>query len=211
MRPFPQTMIDRMNPRSIWGKPRGTATLGGLFLIGLMSLMACGEEALVPRPKGYFRIALHDTLFRTVPLDCPIDIGLSAAAWIEPVNNFAPDSCWFNLVYPMHSARIHCTYAGGVKLDPVKNDAFRLAYEHEIKADAIDIRQRELAGGGEAWTWRISGDAASPLQFLCTDGSDQFLRGALYFELRPNADSLAPVVSRISMDVDHLISTLTWR
>ena len=62
-----------------------------------------------------------------------------------------------------------------------------------------------------AMTWKIAGDAASPLQFLRTDGQDRFLRGALYFELRPNADSLAPVVERLAADVDHLINALQWR
>ena len=58
--------------------------------------------------------------------------------------------------------------------------------------------------------WRIAGDAASPLQFLCTDGRDQFLRGALYFEVRPNGDSIAPVVSRMEVDIEHLMANLLW-
>ena len=140
-----------------------------------------------------------------------MDFPLSGEAWLEPVQDFAPDSCWFNLVYPKYSARIHCTYAGGVLLDPVLEDAFQLAYEHEIKADAIRIQQSDRSDGGTALRWNIAGDAASPLQFLCTDGRDRFLRGALYFELRPNADSLAPVVARLGQDVEHLLNHMEWR
>ena len=184
-----------------------------LFLLALLLFgwTGCDSAPPVPRPKGYFRIALHDTLFRTLSLDCPLDIPLSGASLLEPVRNFAPDSCWFNLVYPTYTARIHCTYAGGVDLAPVVEDAFRLAYEHEVKADAIEVRQRQYDEGGMAMTWRIAGNAASPLQFLRTDGQDRFLRGALYFELRPNADSLAPVVARIEHDVDYLLNAMTWR
>ena len=182
-----------------------------LAMTATMGLTGCDGPPPVPRPKGYFRIALHDTLFRTVSLDCPVELPLSGAALVEPVRDFSPDSCWFNLVYPTYSARIHCTYAGGVDLAPVVEDAFRLAYEHEVKADAIEVRQRQYDEGGMAMTWRISGDAASPLQFLRTNGTDRFLRGALYFELRPNADSLAPVVARLEADVDHLLNAMTWR
>ena len=185
------------------------AALCGALL--LLPLAGCDGPPAVPRPKGYFRIALHDTLYRNVPLDCPIDLPLSGAALLEPVRDFAPDSCWFNLVYPTYTARIHCTYAGGVDLAPVVEDAFRLAYEHEVKADAIEVRQRQFDEGGMAMTWKIAGDAASPLQCLRTDGQDRFFRGALYFELRPNADSLAPVVERLAADVDHLINALQWR
>lgn len=182
-----------------------------LLLAGGSLVTGCGGDPPVPRPKGYFRIALHDTVYHTVSLDCPLDFPLSGEARLEPVQDFAPDSCWFNLVYPDYSARIHCTYAGGVQLDPVLEDAFQLAYEHEIKADAIRIEQSDRPDGGTALRWNIAGDAASPLQFLCTDGRDRFLRGALYFELRPNSDSLAPVVARLGQDVEHLLNHMTWR
>lgn len=171
----------------------------------------CGDAPPVPRPAGYFRIALHDTAFRSVDLTCPLGLDISSSALLEPVRDDAPDSCWFNLVYPRYKARVHCTFAGGVDLEPVMEDAFKLAYEHEVKADAIQVRQREDSTGGNALTWRIMGNAASPLQFLCTDGADRFLRGALYFEVRPNGDSLAPVVARIDHDLEHLIEHLRWR
>ena len=188
-----------------------TATLPMvLLLLGLLG-MGCGEPEAIPRPKGYFRIGMHDTTFTRVNVGCPLDIRMSTAALLEPVRGFAPDSCWFNVVYPQYTARIHCTYAGGVDLDPVMEDAFQLAYEHEVKADAIQVRKRDQEDGSTLMTWRISGDAASPLQFLCTDGRDRFLRGALYFELRPNADSLAPVVSRLDADIEHLMRTLRWK
>ena len=90
-------------------------------------------------------------------------------------------------------------------------DAFKLAYEHEVKADAIEVRQRDYEAGGSALKWRLKGDAASPLQFLCTDGQDRFLRGALYFEVRPNGDSLSPVVDRLDTDLEHLMANLNWR
>ncbi|MGB0170494.1 MAG: gliding motility-associated protein GldE [Flavobacteriales bacterium] len=192
------------------GGPVLTVLIGLLGLCGL-AVTGCGGDPPVPRPKGYFRIALHDTLFRPVELDCPLAFPLSAGALLEPVRDFAPDSCWFNLVYPTYRARVHCTYAGGVDLEPVMEDAFQLAYEHEIKADAIRVQQSDRPDGGTALRWDIAGDAASPLQFLCTDGQDRFLRGALYFELRPNADSLAPVVSRIGQDVEHLLNQMEWR
>ena len=199
-------------PRSLGRPLRPGLAWAMAVVLGLTAgLTGCDSTPAVPRPKGYFRIALHDTLFRDVALDCPVDLPMSGAALIEPVRDFAPDSYWFNLVYPSYAARIHCTYAGGVDLTPVVEDAFRLAYEHEVKADAIEVRQRQYDEGGMAMTWRISGDAASPLQFLRTNGQDRFLRGALYFELRPNADSLAPVVARIEADVDHLLNAMSWR
>ena len=193
-------------------RKNGSGPAALIALLGALTLWAgCGQADPVPRPSGYFRIALHDTTYQNVALDCPLSLRVSRAARVETVQDFAPDSCWFNLAYPRYKARVHCTFAGGVDLAPVMDDAFRLAYEHEVKADAIEVRKRDFDAGGTAMTWRIQGNAASPLQFLCTDGVDRFLRGALYFEVRPNADSLAPVLSRIDLDMEHLIANLNWR
>lgn len=201
----------QQGPPSQNRRPDGLGTWALIMAVALTLGTGCRDAEPVPRPPGYFRIALHDTTFRQVELPCPMSVGVSRSAVLEPVRDFAPDSCWFNLVYPQYKARVHCTYAGGVDLEPVVEDAFKLAYEHEIKADAIEVRRRDYETGGSAITWRIAGNAASPLQFLCTDGADQFLRGALYFEVRPNGDSLRPVVARLDADIEHLMANLTWQ
>jgi gliding motility-associated lipoprotein GldD len=56
----------------------------------------------------------------------------------------------------------------------------------------------------------IKGDAASNTQFFLTDSTHNFIRGALYFEVHPNKDSLAPVLEFINKDLVHLIETFEW-
>jgi gliding motility-associated lipoprotein GldD len=53
--------------------------------------------------------------------------------------------------------------------------------------------------------------AASPLQFFVTDSSKHFLRGALYFTVKPNNDSLQPVIKFIKEDINRFIDTFEWR
>ena len=79
------------------------------------------------------------------------------------------------------------------------------------KADAIG----EMAYSNEddnvfGTFYEIKGDAASNVQFYLTDSAKNFVRGALYFDVVPNKDSLAPVLSFISEDVKHLIETFKW-
>jgi hypothetical protein len=38
-----------------------------------------------------------------------------------------------------------------------------------------------------------------------------FVRGALYFEVAPNADSLLPINNFLKADVVHLMNTLRWK
>jgi len=56
----------------------------------------------------------------------------------------------------------------------------------------------------------IKGDAASNIQFIATDSTNHYLRGALYFRAAPNEDSLAPLVKFARKDIEHLIETLRW-
>ena len=52
--------------------------------------------------------------------------------------------------------------------------------------------------------------AASPYQFILTDSASHFVRGALYFEVTPNNDSLSPVIEFLQDDIRHLLSTFRW-
>ncbi|GAH55852.1 unnamed protein product, partial [marine sediment metagenome] len=85
-------------------------------------------------------------------------------------------------------------------------DSHTLAYKHTIKAQAIQEKlfvdeTRKVYG----IMYEIKGDAASSVQFFLTDSTSHYLRGALYFSLQPNADSLAPVIRFFKEDIVHLI------
>ena len=54
-------------------------------------------------------------------------------------------------------------------------------------------------------------EAASPFQFYLTDSVDHFVRGALYFNVVPNNDSLAPVIDYLKDDMRHMIETFEWK
>jgi gliding motility-associated lipoprotein GldD len=57
----------------------------------------------------------------------------------------------------------------------------------------------------------LKGNTATAVQFYVTDSTRHYLRGSLYFESEPNADSLAPVIDFFRDDVVHLIETLKWK
>lgn len=134
-------------------------------------------------------------------------------AVIETDINHQHEPDWINVYYPAYKARVHLSYKPvSDNLYDLLEDNIRLAYNHVVKADAID---EHLFINEEthlyAMMFEIKGDAASPLQFLATDSVTHFLRGSLYFQTAPNRDSLAPVINYITEDVVHLIETLEWK
>ncbi|NQX92731.1 MAG: hypothetical protein HRT74_11515 [Flavobacteriales bacterium] len=87
-----------------------------------------------------------------------------------------------------------------------------MAFSHETKAEAINRTNHVSASKNSAGTlYQLEGNVASPIQFFVTDSSNYFLRGGLYFENIPNADSLAPVVEFIKDDIVNMMETIQWQ
>ena len=67
------------------------------------------------------------------------------------------------------------------------------------------------ANGVSGVFFKVGGNAATAKQFFLTDTTKNFLRGALYFNVTPNADSLKPVQDFLQKDIDHMINTFRWK
>ncbi|MBP1674669.1 MAG: gldD, partial [Bacteroidetes bacterium] len=83
---------------------------------------------------------------------------------------------------------------------------------HINKADAINelvINDKESNVFGILYD--LKGNTATSVQFYVTDSTNHYLRGSLYFESEPNADSLAPVIDFFREDIIHIIETLKWK
>ena len=174
--------------------------------------VGCTHEAL-PKPRGYFRIDVPEKSYHVFEGKCPFTIEVPDYSRIEIVENHnSLDSCWFNIAIPRLNARIHCTYLPvSGNLDKLLRDAFEYAFKHEAKASAIDrIIISDDATRVYGLIYDIKGNVASQVQFYCTDSVHHFLRGSLYFENMPNADSLAPVVGFLKADIMHLAESLEW-
>jgi gliding motility-associated lipoprotein GldD len=92
------------------------------------------------------------------------------------------------------------------------NDAYTLSYkQHTYRASAIQPEPFTTASGIEGVFFTLKGNAATSSQFFATDTVKHFLRGALYFNVTPNEDSLAPVTNFLREDLRHLINTLHWK
>ena len=181
------------------------------LLIGML-LLSCNQN-YTPLPRGYFRIALpeHDYHLSDTTYPYYFEYPVYTNFVSSPQN--PNQKYWANIEYPQFDATIYLSYK------PVNNnlityleDAYTLVSKHIPKAEDISDslivdRTRNIYG----LMYKIEGSgAASPFQFFVTDSSSHFLRGALYFNMVPNNDSLEPVIDFISTDIEHLINTIKW-
>lgn len=174
-----------------------------LFLL----LAACAEDPL-PKPRGYFRIGLPEKSYAPTESPCPYRFDKNTSARITYLNN-----CWANLDYPTLKARVQLTYKSlnDVPLEQVLQDAHELALKHTVKADGIGEKlytnpETKVHG----LLFAMQGQSASPAQFFVTDSAHHFLRGVVYFNAAPNADSLRPAADFMIAELEHLVETLQW-
>lgn len=178
---------------------------------GLLLLVGCAEEP-TPRPRGYFRIDLPEQSYVSWADSSVMAAEIPTAARVQRRIREGPAK-WYDVRYSALRATVHLTWTPvDGALGELIEGAHVFKQTHESKAARIGservLRPEERVFGT---LFKVEGDVASPFVFYLTDSTDNFLYGALYFDVRPNADSLAPVTERIRADMQHLATTLRWQ
>lgn len=183
-----------------------------------ISLMSCNSE-YVAKPRGYFKIALPERKYQLFDLPgYPYTFEYPVYGKVIKDSLFFEEKTendyWINLDFPQFEGRVHLSYKaiGKNNFDSLVNDAFTLSYkQHTYRASGIQQEPFHTPNGTGGVYFTLKGNAATGNQFFATDSTRHFLRGALYFNATPNADSLSPVNNFLKTDVKHLIETLKWR
>jgi len=178
----------------------------------LLALMCC-KPHYTPKPAGYLRIDFPEKAYQIYNTSCPYTFEYPLYGKITADSSKISELCWINIEFPGFGGKIHISYKQvNNNVNTFIEDSRTLAYKHTVKADAISETlytndEKRVFG----LLYQIKGDAASSVQFYLTDSTKHFLRGSLYFNVQPNADSLAPVIDFFKEDVMHLIETLEWK
>lgn len=187
------------------------------FLLIWVGCVDKGDD--MPKPKAYHKIDFPAHSYANYnSKDCPFIFEKPAYAVIEKdslfFNEKLENPCWMDLKFPDYKGVLHLSYK------PIENetsfakyvdDAHKLTFKHTSRAESIDESQINTNNNVGGILYEIGGDAASSVQFFLTDTTNHFIRGALYFNNTPNADSIAPVIKFVKEDMFHLIETFKWQ
>lgn len=183
---------------------------GKLILVCVLMLcFGCREETR-PKPKAFLALEYPEPTYRRLDIGCPYSFEKNDLAEVSPSRNRVP--CWINLDYQSMDATLFLTYQP-VKdnLDSLLVDAQQLPLQHTIKADVIEgdvyTNQQNRTYG---MLYEVAGDAASQAQFYLTDSTRHFLTGSVYFNRKPNFDSIVPAADYLKKDIRRLMESLRW-
>jgi gliding motility-associated lipoprotein GldD len=182
------------------------------LIFGSLLYTGC-DEVHTPKPKGYFRIDLPEKKYGNYQsAECPFEFDLPQYAVVVNYHDSLVQPCWKYIRFPVFNGEIFLSYKKvDHNLATYLEDARALAYKHTVKAESIDETLVETQHGVSGMIYDIGGNAASSIQFYATDSTSHFLRGALYFNVAPQPDSLAPVIQFLREDVVRMMTSLKWK
>jgi gliding motility-associated lipoprotein GldD len=208
-----------------------------LFLISCSLFVIACNSPYVSKRKGYYKIDLPKRSY--VKFDRPgFPYSFEYPAYaniIQDTTYFdaSPENpYWINIDFPTLNGRVFLSYKiiGGTahykvkgadgkykdsiatnKFDNMVNDAFSLTNKNNVISNSIKDSLINTPNGVSGIFFKVGGNAATAKQFFLSDTSKNFIRGALYFDTTPNADSLKPVQDFLQVDLDHLINTFQWK
>lgn len=176
-------------------------------------LVSCNNPP-APRPKGYFRLALPEKEYTHFDMNFPYAFDYPVYASVLPNTSEMTEPWWCDVNFPGFKAKLHLSYKPiRDNLSNYINDTHIMVSKLIPKATGIKedfIRDDENKVYGIIFNIGGSG-VASTYQFFVTDSTRHFLRGALYFNVIPNNDSLAPIIDFLKEDIQHMISSLRWK
>ena len=216
-------------------KPLSSLLFCSLFF-GVIVIASCNSD-YSPKKKGYFKIDFPEHRYQgfnnpsfPYAFEYPVYANIIQDTTFfdhKPENDY-----WLNLDFPSLNARVFLSYkiiggkavfkkkqpdgsykdsSGTNYFDLLVNDAYTLTGKNDVIASSISDSLVKTPSGVSGIYFKVGGNAATARQFFLTDSVKHFLRGALYFNATPNADSIKPVQDFLQKDIDHLINTFNWR
>ena len=199
-------------------------------------LNAC-NSTYTSKKKGYFSIEFPERKYQAFnDSSVPYSFEYPAYAKIVKDSTFFendPESpFWYNVDFPDFGARIFLSYKrigsqalykikqpngaykdsfGINRFDRMVNDAYNLTNKNQSIASSIRDSVMRTPNGITGIYFSVGGNTATAKQFFLSDTVKNFIRGALYFDVTPNADSLRPVQDFLQKDIEHLINTFRWK
>ncbi len=192
-----------------------------VLLIILLLVIGCQEERIpIPKPRIYPKVNYPKRNYINFDKNyCSFSFKYPDYMVFEQdttlANQATKHACWFNFTIPALNGTVHFTYTDisgspGKLFDTLK-DSYTLTEQHNGKSTGrntlpFEDPNRRLFG----IKYSVEGDVASPYHFILTDSTNHALWAALYFNSRPSADSMQPIVQFVKEDLDKIINSFEW-
>ena len=184
-----------------------------LFFVCII-FSSCNDPAPVPKPPTYLNIHFPDHSYAYVKGDCPYAFKLASLYTYKTIENSNFNSCIQEInLGPLNGSLFlyYIAIPSKDSLAEIINFANDKVDEHKIKADKIEFEQIIDAKNRVFGTFfELKGNVATNFQFYLTDSSQNFVRGEVLLNCRPNYDSLRPSLDYLKVDLLEMVHNFKW-
>lgn len=184
-----------------------------LFVAALLASCS-GKKMPVPKPPTYLRLNLPEHTYKKIDTDCPYSFELPEMFKVHSVTDQDGKlTCHKDIDMGALNGTIHLSY---IKMNRPLSEYINFSIdkvdEHKVRATAIEdtniIRSKAKVYGT---FFELQGNVASPFQFYLTDSVSNFASGVIYFNSKPNYDSIRPSLEYLKKDLYHFFDTFEWK
>lgn len=180
------------------------------LIVLLITASSCSENKRpIPKPPTYLKLNLPEKKYTTYTDDCGYSFLLPDYVEMKKV----PGSrCNRDFDLGSLNGTLHLSFITiDTTLGAYINYAIDKVDEHKIKATAIlDTTFINFENRAYGTFFELQGNVASPFQFYMTDSSSIFMSGVVYFNTRPNYDSIRPALTYFKKDLYKLLESVQW-
>ena len=177
-----------------------------LTAISILFFYSCDNTTL-PKQKGYFAPEFYKPQYETIETICDNSFIKNKDSKINFFNN-----CNYEIVYNKINAKI---YVNNIKLDnnfqsaSMKFDE-KIFNNSEYADQILTSEYSNISSQTFSRMFSFVGDTPSNIQYYITDSIKNFLSANLYFNSKPNYDSLLPYIHYIRNDIKKMIESFEW-
>ncbi len=185
-----------------------------IFVIFIV-LFGC-ENYFLPKQSAYLRLDYPKPEYKLID-DKDFPFFFEANTILSEISDIDinPESIDFIINYNKLNAQINFQYKNvnsNEKLNAYILDLKMTIETHSTMANSVKIKDYSLKEKNIfGRIFHLSGDVASPSQFYLTDSTNNIISGLVYFNIKPNYDSILPAINYIEKDIIHLIESFDWK
>jgi len=177
-------------------------------------IVSCEENNPVPKPPTYLKLDLPEHTYREIQSDCFYTLRLSNVFNYREAQKQGVTYCTQEIdLGPINGSLFmyYLNFPHKDSLIEIINFANDKVDEHKIKADKIDFQQIIDSKNKVFGTFfELKGNVATNFQFYLTDSINNFVRGEVLLNCKPNYDSLRPVLEYLKVDLLELVNNFKW-
>jgi len=178
------------------------------FVLFIFLFSCKGNQTFIPKPPTYLKIEFPERSYAFYQDECDFSFETPSYFNIEKIAT----SCNRDIHFTSLNGTLHLSY---IKMDTslaaYVNYALNKIDDHKVKAtaiyDSVFLNNETKVYGT---FFELQGNVASPFHFYLTDSTDYFMNGVVYFNARPNYDSIKPVLNFVKEDLYKIMTTTKW-